>query len=87
MAHFMCPSLGRLGTLLRTAYARRDRCLADNKDIEAICEADLNLRRIHNLITHHRSSCRHCRFNEPLKRIPPKHDNPNSNVIPISRAS
>ena len=49
MTESMCPSLGRLGTLLQTAYARRDRCLADNKNMEAICEAERNLRRIHNL--------------------------------------
>ena len=87
MADFMCPSLGRLGKLLQTAYAVKDGCLSDNKDVEAIREVESNLRRIHNLITHHRSSCRHCRFNEPLKRIPPKHDSPNSNLIPIGRAS
>jgi hypothetical protein len=84
MADFMCPSLGRLGMLLKAAYRRRDICTADNKDIR---EAELNLRRIHNLITRHRSSCPRCRFDEGLKRIPPKNDNPKSEVIPISRAS
>jgi hypothetical protein len=71
MADFMCPSLGRLGMLLQQAYLRRDRCTVDNKDIRAIAEAELNLRRIHNLITRHRSFCRRCRFDEALKRIPP----------------
>ena len=70
MADFMCPSLDRLGTLLQAAYARRDRFLADNKNMEAIRGAERNLRRIHNLITHHRSSCRHCRFNEATMRLP-----------------
>ncbi len=87
MADFMCPSLGRLGMLLRAAYLRRDICTADNKDIRAIHEAELKLRRIHNLITRHRSSCPRCRFDEGLKRIPPKNDKPKSEVIPISRAS
>ena len=80
MADFMCPSLGRLGSLLLTAYARRDRCLADNKDMEAICEAELILRRIHNLITEHRSSCRHCRYNEALRSLPGYNDS-HSNVV------
>jgi hypothetical protein len=60
----VCPSLGRLGKLLQTAYAVKDGCLSDNKDVEAIREVERNLRRIHNLITHHRSSCRFCQFNE-----------------------
>jgi hypothetical protein len=75
MADFMYPSLHRLGLLLQSAYTRRD--TADNKDTRAIAEAELNLRRIHNLITHHRCFCRRCRFNEALKRIP----NPKSDVI------
>ena len=50
MADLMCPSLDRLGTLLQTAYLLRDICTADNKDIRAINEAELNLRRVHNLI-------------------------------------
>ena len=87
MADLMCPSLDRLGTLLQTAYLLRDICTADNKDIRAINEAELNLRRIHNLITRHRSSCRRCRLNEALKRIPPKSHDPYSDVIPINRAS
>ena len=80
MTESMCPSLGRLGTLLQTAYAHRDRCLADNKNMEAIREAERNLRRIHNLITHHRSSCRHCRFNEATVRLP-GYDDSHSNVV------
>ncbi len=62
MAEFVgpliCPSLHRLGMLLRAAYILRNRCLADNKDIKVIGESALNLRRMHNLITRHRSICR-----------------------------
>ena len=87
MADFMCPSLGRLGMLLQEAYLRRDICTADNRDIRAIAEAELNLRRVHNLITRHRSFCRRCRLNETLTRIPPKNDDTHSDVIPINRAS
>ena len=85
MLEFMCPSLHRLGLLLQAAYTRRD--TAHGKDLRAIAEAELNLRRIHNLITRHRSSCRRCRLNEALKRIPPKSHDPYSDVIPINRAS
>ena len=83
---FMCRSLHRLGMLLRAAYILRNRCLADNKDIKAIGESELNLRRMHNLITRHRSFCRHCRFNEALKGIAPKIDDLYSDVIPIKSA-
>jgi len=62
MSDFMCPSLHRLGLLLQSAYTRRDTC--NNKDTRAIMEAELNLRRIHNLITRHRSTCRRCPFYE-----------------------
>lgn len=87
MGDFMCPSLRRLGMLLQKAYLRRDICTAENKDVTAIAEAELNLRRVHNLITRHRSFCRRCRFEEALKRIPPKNDDPHSDVIPLNRAS
>ena len=62
MADFMCPSLHRLGLLLQSAYTRRD--TGNNKDTRAIVKAELNLRRIHNLITRHRSTCRRCPFYE-----------------------
>jgi hypothetical protein len=61
----MCPSLNRLGLLLQSSYTRRD--TDDNKDTRAIAEAELNLRRIHNLITRHRSFCRRCRFDEAVR--------------------
>ena|SRR5437762_2468564 len=62
MSDFMCPLLHRLGMLLQSGYARRD--TGNNKDTETIVEAELNLRRIHNLITRHRSTCRRCPFDE-----------------------
>ena len=83
---FMCPSLRRLGMLLRAAYVLRNRCLADDKDIKAIGECELNLRRMRNLITRHRSICLRCQFNKALKGIAPKFDNPYSDVIPIKPA-
>jgi hypothetical protein len=64
---FICPSLYRLGLLLRAAYILRNRSLADDKDIKAIGESELNLRRMRNLITRHRSICLRCQFNKALK--------------------
>ena len=81
---FMCPSLHRLGMLLRAAYILRNGYLADN--IKAIDECELNLRRMHNLITRHRSICLRCKFNEALKGIAPKCDDLYSEVIPIKSA-
>ena len=37
---FICPSLHRLGMLLRAAYILRNKCLADDTDIKAIGESD-----------------------------------------------
>ena len=83
---FICPSPHRLAMLLRAAYILRHRCLADNKDIKAIGESELNLRRMHNLITRHRAICLRCKFNEALKGIAPKCDDLYSEVIPIKSA-
>jgi hypothetical protein len=80
---FICPSLHRLGMLLRAAYILRNRCLADNKDIKAIGDSELNLRRMHNLITRHRAICLRCQFNAALNGIAPKFDDQYSDVIPI----
>jgi hypothetical protein len=82
---FICPSLHRLGMLLRAAYILRNKCLADDTDIKAIGESELNLRRMRNLITRHRSICRRCRFNEALKAIPQRSIDSRSNVTPIGR--
>ena len=83
---FICPSLHRLGMLVRAAYILGNRCLADNKDIKAIGESELNLRRMHNLITRHRSICLRCQFNAALNGIAPKFDDLYSDVIPIKPA-
>src|SRR3954469_2810439 len=76
MADYMCSSLRRLGTLLQTAYDRRERCLARSEDMEAIREAELILSSIPNLITRHCSSCPICLFHETVKPIQPRNDNP-----------
>jgi hypothetical protein len=86
VGQFICPSLHRLGMLLTATYTLRNRCLADNKNIKAIGESELNLRRMHNLITRHRSICLRCKFNEALKGIAPKCDDLYSEVIPIKSA-
>ena len=83
---FICPSLHRLDMLLRAAYILRNRCLADNKDVKAIDESELNLRRMHNLITRHRGICLRCKFNAALNGIAPKVDDQYSDVIPIKPA-
>jgi len=85
MAEFMCPALRRLGMLLQAAYRLRNSCLADKRDTKGLDNAELDLRRINNLITHHRSFCRHCRFNEALQGIPPRYRDSYSNVFLIDR--
>ena len=85
MTESMCPSLHRLGLLLQAAYRNKEKHLASNFDLRAIAKAELDVRRVHNLITQHRSFCGHCRFNEALKGIPPRYSDSRSNVIPIGR--
>jgi len=65
MTESMCPSLHRLGLLLQAAY--RNKHHASKFDLKAIAKAELDLCRVHNLITQHRSSCRHCQNNEALR--------------------
>ena len=84
---FICPSLHRLGMLLRAAYIFRNRCLAGNKDIKAIGESELNLRRMQNLIDRHRAICLRCQFNAALNGIAPNFDDLYSDVIPMKPAS
>ncbi len=86
MTESMCPSLHRLGLLLHAAYRNKEKHLPSNFDFRAFAKAELDVRRVHNLITHHRSFCRHCRFNEALKGIAPKFDDLYSDVIPIRSA-
>jgi hypothetical protein len=81
MAEFMCPSLHRIGMLLQAAHRLRNSCLADKNDIKGLDKAELDLRRINNLITHHRSSCRRCGLNEALEAIPPRYEVLHSNVV------
>src|SRR5438045_6699008 len=72
---FICPSLRRLGMLVKAAYILRNRCLADSNNRKAIADSELNLRRMHNLVTRHRSICLCCRFNGALQGVAPKADN------------
>ena len=81
MTASMCLSLHRLGLLLQAAYRNREKSLASNIDLGAIAKAELDLCRVHNLITQHRSFCRHCRFNEALRDIPPRFSDSHSDVV------
>ena len=48
--------------------------------VEAIAKAELDLLRVHKMITHHRSSCRHCKYNEALRSLPGYNDSGSSVV-------
>ena len=80
MTASMCPSLHRLGLLLQAAYRLREKHLAHNIDLGAIAKAELDVSRVHNLITHHRTSCRQCQYNEALRSLPRSNDS-HSNVV------
>jgi hypothetical protein len=85
MTESMCPSLHRLGMLLQAAYRNKEKHLASNLDLRAMAKAELDVRRVHNLITQHRSFCRICRFNDAPKAIPQRYTDSRSNVTPIGR--
>ena len=82
MTASMCPSLDRLGLLLQAAYRLREKHLAHHIDLGAIAKAELDLSRVHKLITHHRSSCRHCKYNEALRSLPGYNDSHSNLVSP-----
>jgi hypothetical protein len=83
MTESMCPSLLRLGSLLRAAYRIRENRIAnDGRDV---AKAEQDLRRVHQLISLHRSSCRFCKFNEALQGLPTRYRNSQSNVSPMDR--
>jgi hypothetical protein len=86
MTDSMCPSLRRLGSLLKTAYRLRDNRLA-SKDGTGLAKAERDLFRVHRLIVQHRSFCRFCLFNETLEDVPTRYNDPHSNVIPIDRVN
>jgi hypothetical protein len=85
MAELMCPSLHRLGMLLHAAHRLRNSCLDDKKDIKGLDKAELDLRRVNNLITHHRSFCRRCGLNAAPEGIPLRYRVSNSDVASIDR--
>jgi hypothetical protein len=85
MTESICPSLRRLGMLLRTAYRLRDNRLASGTDNPAFAKAERDLRRVHNLILQYRAFCRICIFDEALQGLPTRYSNSRSNVISIDR--
>lgn len=87
MSESICPSLHRLSLLLKTIYRMRYDLVTEKKGSPAVVKTELDLLRVHNLITHHRSFCPHCKFNEALRGVSRLGTRPGSKVIPINRAS
>jgi hypothetical protein len=83
MTESTCPSLRRLGSLLRAAYRIRENRIASGG--QDVAKAERDIRRVHNLITQHRASCRFCTFNEALQGLPTRYSSSHSNVIPMDR--
>jgi hypothetical protein len=82
MSESTCQSLHRLSLLLKTIYRMRYKLVTEEKGSPAVVKAELDLVRVHNLITRHRNFCPHCKFNEALRGV-----RPGSKVIAINRAS
>lgn len=70
MMELMCPSLRRLGSILIATYRLRDNRLEKGKHTSSSAKPEQDLRRVHQLISLHRSSCRFCKFNEALQGLP-----------------
>jgi hypothetical protein len=80
----MCPSLDRLELIHRNACRLRDSCHRDKDAFKANARGELDVLHIQKLISHHRSTCRSCRLNEPLRDLP-KYFDRYSMAIPISQ--
>jgi hypothetical protein len=64
-----CPSLHRLSLLLKAAYKVRYNLVTKKEGSPVLLRAELDLLRVHHLITRHRNFCSHCKFNEALRVV------------------
>jgi hypothetical protein len=87
MSGSTCPSLHRLSLLLKTIYRMRYDLVTQKKGSPAVIKAELDLLRVHHLITRHRNFCPHCKFNAALGEVSRLETPARSNVIPFNRAS
>jgi hypothetical protein len=87
MSGATCPSLHRLSTLLKTLYRMRYNLVTQKKGGQEVIKAELDLLRVHHLITRHRNFCSHCKFNADPREVSRLETPARSNVIPFNRAS
>jgi hypothetical protein len=87
MSESTCQSMHRLSLLLKTIYRVRYNLVTEKKGSPTVVKAELDLLRVHNLITRHRNFCPHCKFDEALRGVSRLATRPRSNVIPINRGS
>jgi hypothetical protein len=64
----ICPSLRHLSELLLTTDRMRERLVTQKNCSPWGAEAELDISRVHHLITRHRQFCPRCRFDEVLQR-------------------
>lgn len=77
-----CPSLHRLGLLLRAAYRVRNGLAVTEGVGVSLSKAEVDLERVHQLISRHREVCPHCKFDEALASAPTR-----VTIVPIDRAN
>jgi len=82
-----CPSLHRLGLLLKTALRVRNRFVEVKGGLHVVVMAERDLLRVHHLISRHRRFCPNCKHNEAWRDLPESETPHGSNVIPFTRAS
>jgi hypothetical protein len=60
----ICPSLSHLSDLLLTTYRMRDRLVTQKKGSPLVVGVELDILRLHHLVTRHRGFCSRCNFDE-----------------------
>jgi hypothetical protein len=85
MSALRCPSLHRLSLLLKDTFNARYNLVTRKKGSAVLLTAELDLLRVHHLITRHRNFCSHCKFNEALRVVSSRKIPPRSNLILINK--
>jgi hypothetical protein len=80
----VCPLLRHLSKLLLLTYHMRDRLVTQTNGGSSVMEAELDILRMHNVITRHRELCSRCKFDGVLREVSSRETLPRSKVMLIN---
>jgi hypothetical protein len=81
-----CPSLRHLSELLLTTYRMRERLVTQKKGSPLVVKAELDILRMHHVITRHRGFCFRCKFDEVSQGAFSRETPLRSNLVVINRS-